>query len=54
MKRKEETKEKCPWLKPDAYRRNISDREILDKCIDLGKSCLTVSKKKQVMDILYI
>ena len=31
----------------------MSDREILDKYIDLDKSCLTDVEKKQVMDILY-
>ena len=29
----------------------MSDREILDKCVDLDKSCLT--DKKQVMDTLH-
>ena len=31
----------------------MSDREILDKYVDLDKSCLTDSEKKQVMDVLY-
>ena len=31
----------------------MSDRKILDKCIDLDKSCLTDSEKKQVMDMLH-
>ena len=30
----------------------MSDREILDKYVDLDKSCLTDSEKKQVMDML--
>ena len=30
----------------------MSDREILDKYIDLDKSCLLDMEKKQVMDIL--
>ena len=29
------------------------DKEILDKYVDLDKSCLTHSEKKQVMDMLY-
>ena len=45
--------EKYPWLEPDDERKNMSDREILDKYIDLDKSCLTDSEKKQVMDMLY-
>ena len=31
----------------------MSDREILDKYVDLDKSCLIESEKKQVMDMLY-
>ena len=31
----------------------MSDREILDKYVDLDKSCLTDEEKKQVMDMLY-
>ena len=52
-KEKEETKDKYPWLEQDNERRNMSDREILDKNIDLDKSCLSDSGKKQVMDMLY-
>ena len=31
----------------------MSDREILEKYVDLEKSCLTDKEKNQVMDILY-
>ena len=31
----------------------MSDKEILDKYVDLDKSCLSCMEKKQVMDILY-
>ena len=31
----------------------MSDGEILDKYVDLDKSCLTDAEKKQVMDMLY-
>ena len=31
----------------------MSDREILDKYVDLENSCLSASVKKQVMDMLY-
>ena len=31
----------------------MMDREILEKYIDLEKSCLTDKKKKDVMDVLY-
>ena len=50
---KEETQEKYPWLEPDNERKNMSDKEILNKYIDLDKSCLIDSEKKQVMDMLY-
>ena len=31
----------------------MSDTEILDKYVDLDKSCLSDSEKNQVMDMLY-
>ena len=31
----------------------MSDREIIDKYVDIDKSCLIDLKKKQVMDVLY-
>ena len=31
----------------------IYDREILEKCIDLDKSCLTDSEKIQATDMIY-
>ena len=46
-------KEKYPWLEPDDERRNMSEKEILDKYIDLDKSCLIDSEKKLVMNMLY-
>ena len=30
----------------------MSDKEILDKYVDLDKSCLTDEKRKQVIDML--
>ena len=33
--------------------RNMSDKEISAKCIDVEKSHLSESEKKEVMDILY-
>ena len=49
-KEKDEVKEKYPWLQPDDEGRNISDRVILDKCVDLDKP-LSDTEKKQVIDI---
>ena len=31
----------------------MTDKEILDKYIDLDKSCLTVSEKTEVRDMIY-
>ena len=50
---KDETKENYQWLEPDDERRNMSDREILDKYVDLERSCLSDTEKKPVMDGLY-
>ena len=33
--------DKYPWLDPEDERRNMTDREILEKYIDLGTSCLS-------------
>ena len=43
--------DKYPWLDPEDERRNIMDREILERYIDLGKSCLNKEEKLKVMDI---
>ena len=45
-KEKEQTKDKYPWLEPGDERRNMSDREIIDKYVDLDKSCLSDSEKE--------
>ena len=50
---REEMKVKYPWLEPDDERRKMSDRKILDKYVDLDKSCLKDMVKKQIMDMLY-
>ena len=44
---------KYPWLDPRDERKYMSDREILDKYVDLDKLCLTDAEKKQLMDMLY-
>ena len=51
--RKEETKEKYPWLDPNDERKYMTDREILAKYINLEKSCLTEKEKREVMNMLY-
>ena len=45
--------DKYPWLSPDDERRNMTNREILKKYIDLGTSCLNKEKRLKVMDMLY-
>ena len=52
-KEKEEMKGKYPWLDKDDERKYMTDREILDKYIDLDKSCLTYTERKEVRDMLY-
>ena len=50
LKREEkiEGAEKYPWLDDSNVREYMSDKEILDKYIDLENSCLTRQEKKEV------
>ena len=52
-KEKEETNDQYPWLDINNERRNMSDKEILEKYMDLERLCLSESEKKEVMDMLY-
>ena len=52
-RKQEDTKENYPWLDPSNERKYMIDREILEKYIDLEKSCLTNMEKEEVMDMLY-
>ena len=45
--------DKYPWLDPEDERRNMTDREILEKYIDLKNSCLNKDEKVKVMDMLF-
>ena len=45
--------DKYPWLDPEDERRKMMDREILEKYIDLGTSCLNKEEKLKVIDMLY-
>ena len=38
--------EKYPWLDPSDKRKYMSDRKILDKYVNLDRSCLTDAEKK--------
>ena len=48
-----EPEEGNPWLDPGDERKYMTDQEILDKYIDLEKSCLTEKEKKEVMEMLF-
>ena len=48
-----ETGEKYPWLDDSDERMHMTDREILEKYINLDNTCLTEREKKEVMDMLY-
>ena len=52
-KEQEETKKNYPWLDPSDERKYIAYKEILEKYIDLDKSCLMGKEQKEVMDMLY-
>ena len=45
--------DKYPWLDKESERSNMTDREILEKFIDLRTSCLNKREQKKVMDMLY-
>ena len=46
-------KDNYPWLDPDDDRRHMTDREILEKYINLNNSCLNKEEKIKVMDMLF-
>ena len=45
--------DKYPWLDPDDERKHMTDREILEKYIDLNNSCLDKEEIIKVMDMLF-
>ena len=56
MLRKEERMEgteRYPWLDNNDERKYMSDREILEKYINLDNSCLTKWEKKEVRTLIY-
>ena len=54
MRKEEEKSEgKFLWLDDTDKRKHMTDREILDKYVNLDNSCLTKSEKEQVRDLLY-
>ena len=45
--------EKYPWLDDSDEKKHMSDKEVLDKNIDLENSCLTKQEKKEVRNLIY-
>ena len=45
--------EKYPWLDDSNERKYMSDREILEKYIDLENFCLTKWEKREMKDLIY-
>ena len=52
-KETENPKEKYPWLDDKDKRKYMTDKEILDKYINLDNSCLTKAEKKEVRGLIY-
>ena len=52
-KEKENSERKFPWLEDSNERKHMTDREILDKYINLDNPCLTKIEKTQVRDLQY-
>ena len=48
-----DTGEKYLWLDDSNERKHMTDREILEKDINVDNTCLTEREKKEVMDMLY-
>ena len=48
-----DTGEKYPWLDDSDERKHMTDREILEKYINLDDTCLKEEEKKEDMDMLY-
>ena len=42
-----------PWLDPDDKKRHMTDKEILEKYVNLDNSSLSKEEKKKVMDMLF-
>ena len=54
MRKEEENSEgKFPWLDDTDKRKHMTDKEILDKYVNLDNSCLTKVEKEWVRDLLY-
>ena len=52
-KEEENSTEKYPWLNDKDERKYMTDREILDKYINLDNSCLNKAEKRDVTGLIY-
>ena len=52
-KEEENPKEKYSWLDDKDERKYMTDKEILEKYINLDNSCLTKAEKKEVRELIY-
>ena len=50
---KNDSEKRYPWLEDTDKRKYMTDKEILDKYIDLKDSCLDGTERKQIMKMLY-
>ena len=50
---KNDSEKRCPWLDDTDKRKYMTDKEILDKYIDLKDSCLDKTERKLAMKMLY-
>ena len=50
---KQKSTDPYPWLAEDNDSRNLSDKEILDKYINLETSYLTQKEKDEIVELLY-
>ena len=48
-----DTGEKYPWLDDSNERKHMTDRDVLEKYINLDNTCLTEREKKEVRNMLY-
>ena len=52
-KEKKSPRDNYPWLDPADERRHMTDREILEKYVNLDNSCLSKEEKIMVNDMLF-
>ena len=53
MREEQQSSDLYPWSAEDDERKNLTDRELLQKNIDVDTSCLTQKERERLMDMLY-